>query len=92
MIAFWAGLHTACCLAGTVWLLSSAAMDLPKRFTRIRNACRPIFISGRALMYPVILGLIISTAFSNYTWQWVIPALFALNLYLSYLNRVRKES
>lgn len=89
---FWTGVHVACSLMGAIWCLSSVIMDLPARFRRIRSACRPIFISGRAFMYPVILGLVISTALGDYTWEWAIPVLFALNLYLAHLYSARKES
>lgn len=90
----WTLVHMICMLLATVWNASWIVVSVAKtQFVRIgvKKIVFPIFRAGRIAMFPILAATVISSAMGGDTWEWMVPPIFAINLYMSYALTSRKD-
>jgi hypothetical protein len=90
----WTLVHLACMLLSIAWnaswiMVSTAKMRPVRR--GVKKIIFPVFRVGRIAMFPILALTVISSAMTGDTWEWMIPPIFAINLYLSYALTSRED-
>jgi hypothetical protein len=84
----WTLVHLICMLLATIWNVSWMVVNTAK-ICPVRDGVKkimfPIFRAGRIAMFPILAATVVSSAMDGDTWEWMIPPIFAINLYLSYV-------
>jgi hypothetical protein len=90
----WTFVHMACMLLATIWNVSWISVSFAKvHFVRdgVKRVLFPIFRAGRVAMFPILAATVVSSAMDGDTWEWMIPPIFAINLFLSYALVSRED-
>lgn len=87
----WTLIYLIAMIAGTAWNLSSIALDLSRKYSRIRRFACPVFWYGKPVMFLIIPALALSSAMLGHTWQWILVLLLAIDLYIADMFKTKEE-